>query len=274
MNKLNSDVIALIACAGLLAGMTGCKVVSKSEGQSKIKILQQPESQLVRTGDLAGFSVEVSPSKGVAYQWQFNGSNILRATEATYRIPHPVDFADVGEYQVLITGNGTTISKPAYLSVYSLTRTLSVTSGTLSTPVNQFQTMTYQCGGGAFQKGYTPINSSGLTMFFYGPNATGQSGIFTNLGHAPTLTIDTFSTDNGTADTGIRLQNNWIPLADACCNDDATGGTDPKQSRCQIALSQNAGGVSQKNSYRLSVLYKVPPGPPTSGRVTFNWRYE
>ena len=274
MTKQSSKIIAFAAVAGLVAGLTSCcNLIWTSKCPPKI--VQQPQSQIAKEGDTAvSFSVVVSKPKEVSYQWQFNGSNILRATEATYTIPHPAEFANVGEYRVLVRGNGITLSKPAYLSMYAFALVSSVTTGILSTPIGQFGNQTYSCGGRAFQKGYTPVSASGQPMFFYGPNATPQSGLFTNWGHGSTLTIDTFSADNGTADTGIRIQNNWIPPTDACCNDNAPGGTDPKQSQCQITLSQNAGGVAQKNTHRLTVLYKVPPGAPASGKVTFRWRYQ
>jgi hypothetical protein len=272
MTRHMSQMMGLVGIAGLIAGLTGCLI-----GKSKTSgiIVQQPQSQIVKEGEKVSFSVVVSGLKNVSYQWQFNRSNLVRAMEATYTFHRPVGFENVGEYRVLVRGeNGITLSGPAYLSVYAAAQVGNVSSGTLATPIGQFGNQTYSCGQATFKKGYTPMNASGQPMFFYGPNAFPQSGLFKNPGGCTDLTIDTFSADNGTADTGIRIQNNWIPLRDACCNDDATGGTYPKQSQCQLSLTNNPGRVANKNTYRLSILYKVPPGAPASGKVTFNWKYQ
>jgi hypothetical protein len=289
MTGHTSKILALVAMAGLVAGLTGCCNLFWTSNCPP-KIAQQPQSQIVKEGDPVSFSVAVSQPKGLSYQWQFNGTNICGATGETYTLPHRAEFADVGEYRVLVDRvlmdrvsmggeNEITLSKPAFLSIYSFSQVqFNVTAGTLSTPIGQFGNQTYTCDDGTnhgtFQKGYTPVNASGQPMFFYGPKAAPQSGLFTNLGVGSTLTIDTFSSNNGTADTGIRIQNNVIPPTDAGCNDNASGGTYSKQSQCTIALSQIAGGVAQKNTYRLSILYMAPPGAPASGKVTFNWKYE
>jgi hypothetical protein len=278
MSGQTSKSIVLCTVAGAVTVLSGC---GSSPSAPAPQILTQPQSQTVEKGSSSvSFSVVATNFHLINYQWQFNGSNISGANSPTYTIPHPVDFTDVGEYRVEVWGSPTNVSQPAMLSVYSASAAMAVGAGTLSTPIGSFTTQnpTYTCSsGGTFNKGYTPLYSSGQPMFFYGPNARPQTGIFQNT-LASSLTIDTFSSDNGTADTGIRLQENWVPFADAGCNDNAPAGSQGEtcalQSKCTIPLSQAAGPVAGKNTYRLTILYKQPPGPPTSGKITFNWRYQ
>jgi hypothetical protein len=242
----------------------------KPEPGGPNQISNQPRSRIAEAGTLVQFSVLVTNAgPSPEYQWQFNGTNINGATKRSFCIEN-VQMANVGTYTVAVQGKGSCVSDPAYLSVYTLGCSNS-NQGTLQTPIGAFKTYTYSCGGGTFNRYYCPTNDNGYPALFYGPNADPQSGPFQNTSYSPTLTIDTFSPDNGAADTGLMFQNNFTPINPAvCCNDNAGGGI---QSQCgPITLSVNSGSAS--NSYRLTLLYKVPPGPPTSGKITFNWLYQ
>ena len=57
-----------------VALLLGC-VVSVAEAQSPI-ILAQPTNQIVLTGSAVSFSVAVSGTGPLTYQWQFNGANL------------------------------------------------------------------------------------------------------------------------------------------------------------------------------------------------------
>jgi hypothetical protein len=228
------------------------------------RIVTQPQSQTVKKGTPVTFTVVAIPA-AVFYQWQFNGVNIAGATAASYTIPN-ADFLNVGAYRVLVWGSPTNTSQTAFLSVYDTTGN----GGVLSYPIGYFSSQSYTCeSGGTFQRGYVATNPNGTIGLFYGQNVTSQTGIFQNTANLPRLSVDTFHIDNGTADTGLRLRNNWGTLATAVCNDDAptgSGETDPKQSRFEIATTAG-------KSYRLTIFYKNTPGPPASGKVTFNWQY-
>ena len=271
------------ALVGFLAGLSGCKCLGPVQVSSdgRLVILQEPQSQTVQANSPVTFSVvamHIGPStNAVAYQWRKNGSNIAGATNSTFTISS-VQFIDVGTYDVVVTGS-TLTSEPAYLSVYSLTTSGTSNGGTLQTPIGAFSGPSVSCGGGTFAKGYAPTNSDGNIAFIYGPNASPQTGLFVNTTPGSTnFTVNTFTNTNGTIDTGLRIRGNWGTLPVVACNDDATGGTDPHQSQAVInPLSQNAGDPTtgaNRNSYRLTVLYKDPPTPPQGSSVTIIWKYQ
>jgi hypothetical protein len=234
------------------------------------QISNQPRSRIAEAGTLVQFSVlTTNTGPSCSYQWQFNGTNISGATHRSYCIEN-VQMTNVGTYVVVVTSKGSVESQPAYLSVYTLGCSNS-NNGTLQTPIGLFRNSSFSCLTN-FTHYYCPTNDSGYVAMFYGPYANPQTGPFQNTSYSSTLTIDTFSADNETADTALMLQNNFTPVnPPVCCNDDAAGGFNPKESKCgPFTLSLNTG--TTKNSYRLTILYKDPP--PTNGKITFNWLYQ
>jgi alpha-tubulin suppressor-like RCC1 family protein len=78
-------------------------------------ILDQPAGQTVFLGANAAFSVAATGSVPLGYQWQFNGSSIAGATQATLELTN-VTVADAGNYRVEMSNVfGTTISSNAAL---------------------------------------------------------------------------------------------------------------------------------------------------------------
>ena len=77
----------------------------------------QPASQSPSLGSNASFTVSVSGTPPFQYQWQFNGTNILGATNTAYMIP-AVGTNDTGNYSVGVTNSaGGVISSNAVLMV-------------------------------------------------------------------------------------------------------------------------------------------------------------
>jgi uncharacterized repeat protein (TIGR03803 family) len=77
----------------------------------------QPSSQSVMIGSSALFSVSVSGTPPFQYQWQFNGTNLLNATNAAYA-NQSVGATDTGNYSVIVTNlAGTVASSNALLTV-------------------------------------------------------------------------------------------------------------------------------------------------------------
>jgi len=80
-------------------------------------ITTQPSSQSVLLGRSALFTVSVSGTPPFQYQWQFNGSNILSATNAAYTIS-PCVASNTGTYSAVITNlAGSITSSNAILTV-------------------------------------------------------------------------------------------------------------------------------------------------------------
>jgi hypothetical protein len=68
-------------------------------------------------GSSASFVVSVSGTPPFSYQWQFNGTNLLNATNAVYAI-QAVGVTDTGNYSVVVTNLvGSVTSSNALLTV-------------------------------------------------------------------------------------------------------------------------------------------------------------
>ena len=77
----------------------------------------QPSSQKVMLGGSASFSVSVSGTLPFYYQWRFNGTNLLNATNAVYAI-QAVGATNTGNYSVVVTNSvGSATSSNALLTV-------------------------------------------------------------------------------------------------------------------------------------------------------------
>jgi hypothetical protein len=80
-------------------------------------ITAHPDSQSVRAGSNAVFSVLATGSPPLAYQWQFNGADISGATDSSYTRPN-VTLNDAGNYSVVVDNMaGETTSSNALLTV-------------------------------------------------------------------------------------------------------------------------------------------------------------
>jgi endonuclease/exonuclease/phosphatase family metal-dependent hydrolase len=82
-------------------------------------IVSQPESQSALVGETVVFSAGVSGSS-LAYQWQFNGTNLPGATNPALTLTNVVP-GQAGEYVLVVTNTlGATNTQPALLSVLPL----------------------------------------------------------------------------------------------------------------------------------------------------------
>ncbi len=82
-------------------------------------ITKPPQSLNVAPGMKAVFSVQASGS-ALRYQWQFNGADILKATNASFTLTN-VAPADAGDYQVIVTNvSDSATSAPASLLLGNL----------------------------------------------------------------------------------------------------------------------------------------------------------
>ncbi len=94
----------------------------------------QPASQKIDVGSPVTFTVAATINPPYTYQWQFNGANILNATNATYTIAS-VETNNAGAYSVLVkNSDGTTPSAQATLTVVSVPEITTQPASRLSSP--------------------------------------------------------------------------------------------------------------------------------------------
>jgi len=102
--------------------INGYNSVTSSNAVLTVKVFPpsigtQPSSQRVMIGSSVSFNVSVSGTAPFNYQWRFNSSNILNATNATYAI-QAVATNNTGNYSVVITNSaGSVTSSNALLTV-------------------------------------------------------------------------------------------------------------------------------------------------------------
>ncbi len=167
----------------------------------------QPTNQTVPLGQPSvSFSVVVIGRGVVTYQWQFNGTNILNATNSTLLLNF-VQYANAGAYSVFVTnGFGAMVSSNAVLTVVPPTPPSFVLQPTnqIITPVGSNITLTLQAVGvpapayqwyfnGAMLTDnfhYTGTTSTNLQIFNVQTNDSGNYFVVaTNVGGAATSTV-------------------------------------------------------------------------------------
>jgi formylglycine-generating enzyme required for sulfatase activity len=85
-------------------------------------ITEQPQSQTNVIGSNVAFSVTVTGTPPLSYQWRFNGTNTSGATNATYTILN-AQTNNAGTYDVVVSNSGGSVtSAPAMLSILPLTQ--------------------------------------------------------------------------------------------------------------------------------------------------------
>lgn len=86
-------------------------------------IVTNPANRTVSANDPVTFSVTAIGDPVLVYQWQFAGTNIPAATNASYLIAH-AQTTNVGSYQVIVTnGFGSVTSAPARLDLLASIQT-------------------------------------------------------------------------------------------------------------------------------------------------------
>lgn len=84
-------------------------------------LLSGPLSQTVNAGEPASFFVLAAGPEPLAYQWQFNGTNLPGATGTSYTLD-PVRGSDAGSYSIRVANADGVVVSNALLSVIGLER--------------------------------------------------------------------------------------------------------------------------------------------------------
>ena len=99
-------------------------------------IVFQPQHQSTLLGQSPVFTLTVSGSPPLAYQWRFNGENISGATNSSFTIVSAA-LSNSGPYSVLVTNNGgSALSSNAQLAVLLLAALGENSFGQASPPLN------------------------------------------------------------------------------------------------------------------------------------------
>jgi C1A family cysteine protease len=137
-------------------------------------ITSQPTNQTVVVGGTASFSVTASGTPPLCYQWNFNGTNLVGATNSSLVLTN-VQFSQAGNYAVLVTN--------LYGSVLSSNATLTVNAAPVITtqPANQTNFVGTTAIFTVVAVGSTPLsyqwNFNGTNLFA----ATNTSLMLTNI---------------------------------------------------------------------------------------------
>ncbi|MDR3413534.1 MAG: immunoglobulin domain-containing protein, partial [Formivibrio sp.] len=108
------------------AGMVTSSIAALTITSSPPVIVLQPTNQAVYIGMPVSFSVGAIGTVPFYYQWSFNGTNIVNATNATLTLVS-VQLTNAGNYSVVVTN--------LYGSTNSATAVLSVSAGSACDPV-------------------------------------------------------------------------------------------------------------------------------------------
>ena len=101
----------------LLFDPNGNLLLQAAAATGSPQLIAQPQNQVVQLGDSASFSVVVADTRGLNYQWRFNGADIAGATDDALLLPS-VSAANEGQYTVVLVnsaGNLTSASASLWI---------------------------------------------------------------------------------------------------------------------------------------------------------------
>jgi outer membrane protein assembly factor BamB len=123
---------ATVAFRNLTSGAVQGRPVSLTVQMLAPNIITQPTNQTVIVGGTANFNVTANGMLPLSYQWRFNGTNIVGATDTSLTLTN-VQLNQAGNYTVLVTNaSGSILSSNALLTVVSPGSCAPVPSGLVS----------------------------------------------------------------------------------------------------------------------------------------------
>lgn len=177
-----------------------CGVAPLVPGPSAPTILRQPADTSVKRGGVADFDVTVSAIPAPTNQWRKNGVNISGATTTSFRINN-VEFADAGNYDVIVTNSlGTVTSRAATLTVTSV-----ITSQPADVTVAVGDTATFTVGA----------TGTNLTYQWYknGIPLPGATNSYHTITHANTSYMGFYKVVVGSGSEGAGLEQTASDVA-------------------------------------------------------------
>ena len=259
----NPPFCVVLALAGLAsATLSGCAgVVSGANTTNSVPpglapaITTQPSSQTVLPGQTATFTVAVSGTAPLSYQWQKNGANIAGATSSSYTTPATTT-ADTGSTFVVVVSNsvGTATSNAATLTVSPAPLAPTITAQPVNQTVTVGQTATFS------------VTASGTAPLSYqwqknGANIAGAiSSSYTTLATTTADSGSTFrlvvSNNAGTiTSNAATLTVNPAPMAPAITTQPSSQTVPPGQTATFTVVATGTAPLSyqwQKNGANIA----------------------
>jgi hypothetical protein len=145
-------------------------------------ITTQPTNQTVAVGGAAIFSVTATGTLPLSYQWSFNTTNLVGATNTTLTLTN-VQLTQLGSYAVLVTNLiGSVLSSNAVLTVL-------VSPVITAQPANQ---MVLQSSNATFTVTATGMAPLSYQWYFNGTNLSGATGATLTLSDVQTANTGTY----------------------------------------------------------------------------------
>src|SRR5262249_8775262 len=147
----------------------------------------QPANQTVTAGQTATFTVAVTGTAPITYQWQKGGVNILGATSSSYTTPATTTANNGSTFHVVLSnGGGKLTTHSATLTVNAGTLTLSanpssVAFGNVNLSVTSTKNITLT------NTGNSSITISNVMVSGPGFNGSGGSGVILSAGQTTTI---------------------------------------------------------------------------------------
>ena len=135
-------------------------------------LISQPTNQTVASGNTVRFAVTANGSFPLSYQWSFNETNIIGATNNSLSLAN-VDLSQSGDYAVLVTNAyGSVPSSNAVLTVLALPPTI------IAQPTNQSVYLHFTVNFGVTATGSLPLS---YQWNFNGTNLVGATNAVLTL---------------------------------------------------------------------------------------------
>jgi hypothetical protein len=272
---LSALVCALVYLAGCAAGTPGTGTTKPAAPT----ITSQPQSVSVTVGQTATFSVAVTGTQPISYQWQKNQQNISGANSASYTTPATAQ-ADNGSTFSVIVSNGTmpsAVSSSATLTVTAAPVAPSITTQPQGITVNVGQTATFT----VVATGTQPLtyqwqknqqNISGATSASYTTPATAQ----TDSGSTFRVIISNGTSPSATSNSAT-LTVNTVPIAPSITTQPQNATVTVGQTATFAVVAAGTQPLSyqwQKNqqniSGAISASYTTPAAALTDSGSTFD----
>ncbi len=211
-------------------------------------VLTNPASLSVFTGDTVAFSVSAGGTAPLSYQWRFNSTNILSATNTDYSFNN-AQTNDAGNYTVVVTNaTGSVTSAVAVLTVSNAAPFIITQPASQTVSVGVTAAFSVNADGAAlldYQWRFNGTNITGATATNYSlasvqsSNAGNYTVVITNLAGSITSSVAVLTVNTNTAGTNIIAQ--WNFNSSPADGSSTTGSTTPSVGS---ATASTVGGIT------------------------------